>query len=406
MVITNFHLKAFVFLIVFSPAIVLGPRSIYLFEIVLIAYLGMSLLINKTVKKDFFVFYMFLTITFVILLIQFLLYGQLMALEFLRLSLTFSVLFIINLDSIDFDKVIRFTMTMALFAALIGIVQTMDGLIFSNAIGVNKILSAVYPYPGELVESALNKAGGLQLKTSSGHSATSVFDGHPILFSDFLVLATVLFVYYKRYLGLSVVLLALICTFTRGAWIATLFTILYHLFLQAKHTSKRDYLFFLSLIFILGLIVYSIESLRGYFEFRVLNTLAAFDLIEGYDIGRSYDPRTETVWPNFFAVLSKNGVSAYLWGVPTRLPTDSGYLTIIQNEGVVGLLLLIGFLMYIYTFKIAHKSIALLLLVSLSVVFVVHPVFQGYKSLYFFVFLLLIFQVENSKFGKGSNVSK
>jgi len=397
MVITNRHLKFFVLLIVFSPAIVLGSRSIYLFEIVLLVCLGLSLLFNKNVSENFPGFIVFLIVILVILLMQSILYSELMALELLRLFFAFSALFIINVDNIDFDEVIRFTMATALFVALIGIFQTMDGLIFSNSIGISKVLSAVYPYPGELVESALNKAGGLQLKMSSGSSATSTFDGHPILFSDFLVLASVLFIYYKRYLGLSVILLALICTFTRGAWIATVFAIFYHLFLQTKHVSKRDYLFYLGIIFILGLLIYSIDPLREYFKFRVLNTLAAFDLIEGYYVGRSSDPRTEDVWPNFFEVLSQNGISAYLWGVPTKLPTDSGYLSIIQNEGLVGLLLLIVFFMYVYAFQIVHKSVALLMFASLSVIFVVHPVFQGYKSSYFFIFLLLIFQVENSK---------
>ena len=407
MAITTFHLKIFVFLIVFSPAIILGSRSIYLFEIALIVYLSLSLLINKPIRQDFHVFFAFLTFVFIILLMQSVLYGQLMALELLRISLAFSILFLININDeyIDFDKIINFSMKVALFAAVIGIIQTIDGLIFTNAIGINKVLSVVYPYAGELVGSASDKAGGLQLKTSSGSSSTSTFDGHPILFSDFLVLAAILFIYYKRYLGLGVILLALIFTFTRGAWLAVLFAIFFHIFLQSKNLSKKDYFIYLGIIFVLGCFVYSIEPLRNYFEFRLLNTLAAFDLIDGYDLGRSDDPRTEEVWPAFFNVLSKNGTSAYLWGVPTSLPTDSGYLSVIQNEGLVGLFLLIVFFIYIYIFQIIHKGIALLMLLSLSVIFVVHPVFQGYKSLYFFAFLLLIFRIKKNKLGMKSNVS-
>lgn len=406
MTITTFHLKIFVFLIVFSPSITIASRSFYLFEMIIIGYSCFLILLNKPVRHDIYVFLLFITFVFIILFMQSALYGQLMALELLRMSIAFSILFTIktNNNYIDFEKVLKFSMKVALFAAIIGIIQTLDGLLFSNFTGINQVLSMFYPYAGELTGSALSKSGGLQLKISSGSSATSTFDGHPILFSNFLVLAAIPFIYFKRYLGLFVILIALIFTFTRGSWLALLLSTFFYLFFHSKKLSKKDYFVYLSIVFIVCSLVFIIEPLRNYVEFRILNTLASFDLIDGYELGRSYDPRTDKVWPEFFDLLSRNGLSAYLWGVPSLLPTDSGYLSIIQNDGLIGLFLLFFLFIYIYFFQIFHKKIVLLMFLSLSIMFIVHPVFQGYKFLYFFIFLLLLFRINPKKIGIKNNV--
>jgi hypothetical protein len=315
-----------------------------------------------------------------------------MALDLIRIALAFSILFFLRVKNINFNEILNFALTISVVVAAIGIIQTIDGLLFSNVTGINSILSILYPYPGELTGSAALKADGLQLKLSSAWGSTSVFDGHPILFSDFLVISSILFIYFKRYLGLSIIIIAVITTYTRGAWVAILFAFLFHYVFQSKKVRFKDILFFIAMTIAISTIVYSIEPLREYVSFRVLNTLASFDLIANYDIGRIGDPRTEDVWPAFFKMLSESGISGYLWGIPSSIPTDSGYLSIIQNSGLIGLFLIVSILVYIYIFIIDkhYKSLVILIFATLSILFIVHPVFQGYKTLYFLVFILLI----------------
>ncbi|MDA9366599.1 hypothetical protein N9R10_03035 [Pseudomonadales bacterium] len=398
--LTSGQLKFFVFLILFSPGIGLLGRTIYPFEIAALVYLSLSLLVNKTITKHSGIVLLYIFVVLLILIVQGFYYGQLMALDLIRILPAFLILFVVRTKDVEFQEMINFIVAICCCVALIGVVQTIDGLLLSNITGVSSILSSLYPYAGELTGSAAAKAGDYQLKISSAWSSTSTFDGHPILLADFLVLATVLVCYFKRNFALVIIMFALVTTFTRGAWVAAVAALLFRYLFMRRQVSWSEIFKFLAVVGAIGLVIYSVEPLRDYVEFRILNTLASFDLISGYDRGRIGDPRTETVWPAFFELLSQSGIVAYLFGVPTNHSTDSGYLTYIQNSGVTGALMVGALFLYFYRNMALDKGFVKLLFFTLSILFIVHPVFQGYRSVYFLGVLLLIFRKDEINHGR------
>lgn len=395
----TFFLKALVFLCFFSPYIKLAGRSIYLFDIMLVALaIFGSVSFNHAIRRlDLFYLLAMFCFAFFIIFLQTVFWGESPGIYLFRLFFYFSFFLLLRnlVLTADRSAVIEFVSRCIAVVSLVGIFQVVDHYGFSGSLGVAKLTSVLYPYPGELAGRGQELSNGLQLKVGSFFNATSTFDGHSILLGDFLSIAIGFLFYYRKYVALSFAVLCLILTMSRGAWLMGVISLAVFGFAGVKKNNLKTYLNLLLIAVIIIICLMSIDVIKDYFLFRVNNTLYAFGIIDE-QVGRSEDPRTAVVWPRLISTLSDLGWPAYMVGAPIDFSADSGYLTILRDSGFAGLVLIASFPFYVLALRIDRKAACRILLV-VSVGMIVHPVFQGIRTVLFCVLMLLIFGLPSAQ---------
>lgn len=286
-------------------------------------------------------------------------------------------------------------------SAMIGILQVAE---FSGVIPnlrINRFLSSLYPYRGELTGATLSKTQGYLLKMGSVGRATGTFDGHPILFGDFLAVGGVLVLPliegWKRLLGYVPVVFALLLTLSRGSILAYCVGLLMYFFMciarsaainPRKIVAKTKKLFLALLILIL-LLNYTPLGESIYWRLR---TTSESILGTGTSEAR-FDDR----WPSAIREVNDYGFMGWVLGIPSGYTgsTDSQYLWFLVNLGLVGVGLLLFFHLALiveglrYSRRHANTSLVLMKfgmsfvssLVTLLVLYVFHPALQGDRLL-------------------------
>lgn len=422
-------LKAMVYLIMFSPLIDVGLMHLRIDQMVIIVYLGLNLFYNFS-KGKVNINKMLLGMVFFVSLLS------LAALISIITTGTFSLSYVINFPVkiliyfiisyylasfliIEFShfEFMNILLNASFIVAIIGIIQYFE---FVNLLPTNIIssfINSVYPFKGEMSEIAIQKAGGLLLKTGGAGRITSTFEGHPILLGNFFALIIPITVTItNKPINLfkwGTILVALLLTLSRGSIISAFVGIVsYQIILNIIYhkTGARQlvkYAIICTIIFIL--IDY------GYLEsisWRFLGTIETFKGA-GIDEGR-----ISVVWPNAFSHISAYGLIGWIFGVGTNYnySTDSMYLLLLINVGIFGLVAFviyhiniikdaIKFLIkkvsqdkYINLFMLSIISTTIALLIN----YIVHPMWQGdrFLSMFFLIIsymYLIINKSENQK---------
>ena len=396
-------LKLLVLLCLFSPYIKVAGRSIYLFDVFLIALVFFaSMSLSVYIRRNDLIYLLFVfSFSFVIVFCQAIFWGEIPGIYLIRLFFYFSFFLLLKdfVSTADKGSMIEFLSRCVAIVSLIGVFQLIDHYIFSGSLGVAKLTSILYPYPGELALRNQELSNGLQLKVGSFFNATSTFDGHSILLGDFLSISLGFLLYYKRYISLSLTTLCLVLTMSRGAWAMGLLSLLVFSFNGFSKSNLKSSLRLLLICAVIFVCIISIEVIREYLLFRVNNTLYAFGIV-GEQIGRAEDPRTTVVWPRLINTLSELGLSAYMLGAPINFSADSGYLTILRDSGFLGLILIASFPIYVLAKKIDRKAVFRVLIV-VAVGMIVHPVFQGIRTVLFGVLIFLVFSLPSYTKSRG-----
>lgn len=374
---TNFHQ---LILLVLAPAIPFAGRYLYSFEIFLIAPVLLVLLKSIRLDKLTLSFLVSLfAISFIAVYVQGLLWGAVISgslSRFVLLCYPLALWSYINND--NFDKAFN---VVAWYTSLLAISQFIDGYLLSSYFSVNALVGLLYPYAGELSERSLGLSNGVQISVSSFNSATSIADGQSILLGDFLSIILVYSLYKRSYMASFFVFFALLITFSRGSWLMGCVGIL-GIFLVSSRREKASIAKIVGLSSVVLYVALTLnESIYYAFFYRVMNTLAVFDL-SAIQVGTEVDPRTAVVWPNFLAGLSDAGFGGAFVGFPYDGPTDSGFLAIIRESGIIGLFVFFLLAMFI-VFRTRFDPISLVMLAVLFVGMIFHPIQQGSRTVFF-----------------------
>lgn len=402
---STIFLKILVLLTLFSPYVKVAGRSVYLFDFFLIALVIFSFIfLSFSVRRNDFIYFLFaISFSVLILFFQAVFWGEVPGIYLVRLFFYFSFYIFLKdfVATADKRSVIEFVSRCVAIVSLLGIFQVVDHYAFSGSLGIAKFTSVLYPYPGELAIRSQELSNGLQLKVGSFFNATSSFDGHSILLGDFLSISLGFLLYYRKYFALGLTTLCLILTMSRGAWAMGFLSLVVFSFTGFTRRNVKSSLILASIAVFIFISLISIEVVREYLLFRVNNTLYTFGIIED-QVGRAEDPRTAMVWPRLINTLSELGWGAYLIGAPISFSADSGYLTILRDSGFLGLLIILSFPLYILASKVDRKAM-LRVLIVIAVGMIVHPVFQGIRTVLFSVIIFLVFSLPDStKFNRLS----
>ena len=371
--------NAYLIYLSFLPAVAVGIRAVYFFELYLLVVFSLILVSSRVLKISYFrIGVVFSALIFILCIpfFQSVLWGNVHSLSILR----FFILVTPILFYSYFKGFIAFERHASIFAiiiSLIGIFQFVDGFILQNFFKFNNLVGTLWPYVGILDESSLDKVGGAQIKSGSLFRATSIMDGHPILFGDLTALLSVFFLFWRRYIPFMFLAVATLLTFSRGSWLMLVVAI-FLFFLFGK--KDRNFYFMIS-IFIasLTLLIMKNELVYRAFYFRVVNTLYSFGLSD-VEVGRSNDPRTSEIWPAFIDEMNNIPLS-YIFGYNLNMPTDSGYLAILRESGVWGLVFYVSISLFTI-FLSRFDKLVLSFFIVLSVGMIFHPITQGYKIVY------------------------
>ena len=390
-------LSTLLVLIFFSPSFNLGVRAFYIFEVVIPVFLLMFIKKLEIGRKDLFLFFAMMASLFFLFLLQYFLYGKIDSLANIRIFYYFLLFLLFSNLRFSIKSQISLFANCVLIISVVGILQNFDGLVLGNSLGVNKVVAFLYPYKGVLDENSLNKVGGLMLKMGSGFRATSTLDGHPILFGDFIAICSVPLLFFKRYKIYLIATLACILTFSRGSWLMLMLGVILYVFLERKSISIKVYIYAFTFLIVTSLILISIDSLRDAFFYRIYGTLYSFGLVEySLDFTAVDDPRTSMVWPRFFEALEQLGISGYLAGIPYNLDTDSGYLSMIKDGGVINLFIML-FLFIPLTMSNIHSKQNNVILFMVLLVMIFHPLFLSYKTIAILIYISTILSKTKTK---------
>lgn len=385
-------------LLLIVPALTIGPRSLYAFEL-LPAVLAVLLLLSRktrTTAARFLFIWFLLAFSLLATLSQVVLLGDIRAMAFFRL-LNLAILFIMMVSILENDARIKRVAAFSFSAAIVfAYGQIVDGQFFSNSLGINRLVATLYPYTGALDDKSMNITGGLLLKTNSAFSPTSIGAGHTIIAGNLFAVMAITLLHWRKPYFFALSALVTIVTFSRGSWLILLVGVL----LVALHTARdgnpimraKTMAQFLVGGAFVGLALY-LGPFRDYMMFRVLNTLGVFGFVDNFE-GTAYDPRTSEIWPRFIEQMNEVGFHAWVVGSKLTIPTDSGILLIFRESGGLGALffLVLGVGLYIATRR-DHLVGALLL--SLLVGSVFNPVQQGYQLIFVVIFVAAIQSVCN-----------
>ena len=167
--------------------------------------------------------------------LQLFFYSSIVSASLVRFVFSFLLIMLYRYASFEREDFINFSSAVVVIICLSGLFQFIDGLILNNYFGFNYIIAELYPYRGELSESALAKVSGAQIKSGSLYRSTSIFDGHPIVYGDFLALVSIFFLYWKKYFIYFLILASVLLTFSRGSWLIFFLGFFIETYLQ-QHT--------------------------------------------------------------------------------------------------------------------------------------------------------------------------
>lgn len=322
---------------------------------------------------------------------------------------------IININKSNFSSLYKISIISiyycVLVVGLIGILQVAEFRGYIPSIGLNNMLSNIYPYHGMLSEETLKKTQGFFLKMSGIGRATSTFDGHPILLGDYLAVSMILILpLIKKFTNVIIYIvpiMALFLSLSRGSIIAYIIGfVTYFLltFLFAKNIKNKMYLLYLffRIIFFLAIGVLIIGQFTPLLQ-------SFFDRIESskmtaLGIGVS-EGRTTKVWPNAISALNDIGLYGWLFGLSNyAFSTDSQYLWLLVNIGLLGVIIFLSLHFYLIVLgrrymlqnikiecqdtKFGCSFIAAIIL--LLIVYIVHPALQGDRLLSTIIILSIL----------------
>lgn len=371
------------FSLVFSPmvpSIDLAGKSIYIFDLFFPMIIFYLFLTKARVKDD--TIYLSATVLFIgvsVASLQLILWGHIHSSSVIRFSFI-ALLIPLLKDIFPFYNFKNFLSLFLISISLLGILQFIDGFLLNGLFKVNKLVSSLYPYAGDLSESNLTKTSGNYIKSGSFNRATSIADGHPIIFGDLVATLSIFLLFWRKYTAYIISAIAVVLTFSRGSWLMLAVGFIAFIIIEFR---KIGFKFYVALIFTLLsslLIVLSNDSVYNALQFRVINTLYTFGLSD-LSVGRANDPRTDIVWPNFFSAMNEVGWTSYLVGYDVGLPTDSGHFAILRESGILGYL--VFSLVSIYSIiksRFDRSILSILLIIFFGMIF--HPIQQGYKTVF------------------------
>jgi len=367
------------------PGFLLYNRTFYIFElfvfIVLLCLLFDSSRIHSN-KSAFLLFMLMNLYSAFVFVLQISLGFTSPSLSFLRISLLFApVILYPSLVSSSYTKFFSAYEAFVVFASSLAVFQFVDSYLLSGSLSIQHVIAFLYPYQGYLDSNALELSKGAQVAVNSYGSATSIADGHSILLGDLLAICALPLLWEKRWPSYFLTVLATLVTFSRASWLM----LLIGSFLITRISFKRLPMIILFSIALIAVIL-SYPPLRDAFAFRILNSLYVFGFSD-QAVGYSVDPRTAQVWPDFFASFKSTDLLGFLIGIDYQGPVDSGFFSVFNSFGLIGLLLFLS--LVLYPLFLYPKDP---LIFSMSLAFVVgmvfHPLDQGLRLMFaFFVFL-------------------
>jgi len=283
---------------------------------------------------------------------------------------------------------------------MIAILQVSEFRGYIPDVGINKFLSQVYPYRME--REPMLTVSGYQLKTGRIGQATATFDGHPILLGNYLAFTSLVLFPLLRFSFKALILIpmfsGLFLSLARAsvlAWFGGLVLFLAMLGIHSLVTSRLKLFFRYTAMIALAVLVLGTmfvasplgETVRWRWVTAAL-TIQGFGPEEG---------RLAQVWPAVINTLRETGALAWLFGKPGGYvgPTDSQYLWVLANAGIMGLLLFTGLHLYMLlvgwkafiSFWNTDKTMSLLgwgytcAVVALLLMYIANPVLQGDRLL-------------------------
>jgi len=311
-----------------------------------------------------------------------------------------AILIFYNKKSSIFERSLRLLWLGTVIVGIIGIVQVAELNRLIPNLGINGFLSKFFPYRGEVSYAFLEKSGGYALKVGGIGRATSTMDGHPILLGDFLAFVLVLVLplveNWRRMGQYLAPLLCLLLTLSRGSILGWMVGVLGYFGLKSFYNWKGKRMrmaksIVLILILVCFILVLYMSSPFVSIRWRVESTIATL-------LGRGgLEARFADRWPQLFSSLSEGGMGRWLLGIPGGYgdSTDSQYLLILANGGLVGVTVFLSFHVYLFlsglrVFTNAWRSDqerALLglsyssAIIALLTSYVFHPSLQGDRLL-------------------------
>lgn len=376
-------------LLVLIPGFYTGVRTIFLFELLLGLTFFISLANKLKLNAKFFsVGFFILSVSILITAFQVMVYGYILSLSILRIAILLLLIYFLSKRYILCPLSIRHGLIVAIFFATgLAYVQMVDNVMFGGAVSISDLVAKLFPYRGELDERGLDITGGLQLKTNSVFSPTSIVDGHTILAGNFFAVAAIIMLFWKKpFLFFATALIAIL-TFSRGSWLMLGVGFMYWL-ITVKWTV-RPIVFAKYLIWLLSCVLFVRYSIFWeYLNFRILNTLYVFGLAHETS-GNPVDPRTTYVWPQFISKMNEIGIHSWIIGGNVGVPTDSGIFLFFGEAGLFGFL--IAFLIFFYGYLLSGKDrLVLCLILMILIGSVVNPVLQGYRLIFLFGVVVLV----------------
>ncbi|MDZ4070732.1 MAG: hypothetical protein U1C70_02810 [Sediminibacterium sp.] len=382
----RYKYSSILILLLVFPALAIGARLVYGFELFwLLSLVYLSGEDFKSNKNANLIFILIVIAVALILLTQLIFWGYPHGTSILRVLFNLSPIFFMS-KIFKNDSVYPKFELILYYISILALLQFIDGYILKNLIGINKLIGFLYPYSGSLDDAELELSGGANIAVSSYNSATSIADGHSILLGDLLAVFSIvplvrgkLFLYFLSFL-------ATLITFSRGSWLMFVIGFIAYIFLYRKEIPKKFYIKTFSVVILSFILMFFIQPIYEAFFFRIANTLFAFGLID-LEIGSQFDGRTAIVWPMFFSEFNKNGIMAYLFGYNYIGPTDSGFLVILRDLGLMGFG--IYFLFFIWTtYKSKFDNVIILLNIVLITGLFFHPISQGNRLLFGYAILV------------------
>lgn len=287
--------------------------------------------------------------------------------------------------------------------AIVGLVAVFQILEFRGYIpdvGINRFLSLVYPY--RVKGEPTLTVSGYRLKTGRIGQATATFDGHPILLGNYLAFSSLLLLPLVRsnvrVLVLILAIAGLLLSLARAsvvAWFAGVVLFLALLGIRSSASTRLKsfvmYIARMSLVALVLGVIYIATPLDETVRWRLVTTVQTFQGI-GPEEGR-----LTAVWPETVKALQKTGLTAWLLGKPGGYAgaTDSQYLWILANTGIMGLFLFVRLHLCLLLFGVktfarvwhVDRTISLLGLgytcavVALMLMYIANPSLQGDRLL-------------------------
>lgn len=384
------------FALIFLPFAVLlpgyeyGQRTFFFFEIFLLsASFFLIISLAGKIEKRYSVFFLLtgVLISFAIIF-QIYFYGGIQSLSTLRVSvLLLSVFFVAISTSGSSLKIKNNTVLVMIIAAAIAYAQVIDNTLFGGGLNVSQIVAKLYPYRGELSDRSLSITDGLSLKTNSAFSPTSIVDGHTILAGNFFAIISVIaFFWRKPYLAIAAALITVL-TFSRGSW-GMLFIGVSFWILTIKWKINLVSAVKYATGLLIAVTLFINTHFWQYLVFRTNNTLFALGFTD-MAVGNPIDPRTTRVWPEFIRAMNDIGAYSWIIGGNLSIPTDSGFLLVLREQGVLGFAVIASLLLYGYLVS-GRDRLVLCLIFMIVAGSIVNPVIQGHRLLFLFGLVVLV----------------